>query len=99
MSQYPNLVARQIGPKGDKSHSFQAVKVTQDRLYDLRSAMASAAVKAANPFLQGNSGEWIMIEFWTKDLDLVNAACQNLAESLHTPLFQGDFSRKELGLE
>lgn len=84
---------------GDKGHSFQAVQITPDQLGDLRVAMASAVVKAANPFLQGNSDGWIMIEFWTNDFDVVNAACQNLADALHTPLLQGGFTRKENGLE
>jgi hypothetical protein len=96
--QYPNLVARQIGPKAGKGHSFQAVMVNEEQLGDLRAAMSEPQVKAAHPFLQGNSGGWIMIEFWTKDIEVIDVACQVLVEALGVPLLFGDFTRPELGL-
>lgn len=47
----------------------------RDRILSLmnfsHSDSINEAFKKANPFLQGNSNDWMMIEFWTQDADLI----------------------------
>lgn len=36
-------------------------------------------VKASHPFIQGRSDDWLLIEFWTSDMDAIRAVCLILA--------------------
>lgn len=91
-------VARLVPPHADKNWSFQAVNVAEDDVWTVRGAFSNKVVKAANPFLQGNSGGWVMVEFWTKDKAVIDAAAKVLFDSFKLPVIEGDFTREDLGL-
>lgn len=91
-------IARLVPPHADKNWSFQAVGVVEDDVRQIRGAFFTESVKAANPFLQGNSGDWVMVEFWTKDKALIDAAARQLFALVGQELREGDFTREELGL-
>lgn len=70
--------------------------LTQDNPVSLN--LQDPRVKAANPFLQGNSRGWAMVEFWTKDKALVDNAAAVLFDLFKLPVFEGQFTREDLGL-
>lgn len=93
------MIAKMIPPHMDKNWSFQAINVTKDQVDNIRLAFSAPEVKKANPFLQGDNGGWVMVEFWTKDaIDIYNAS-KYLFDLFELPYAQGQFTRKELGLE
>ena len=93
------MIAKMIPPHMDKHWSFQAINVTEEEVDDVRLAFTAPQVKQAEPFLQGNNGGWLMVEFWTKDLeDIINAG-KYLFKLFDLPFSEGQFTRKELGLE
>ena len=93
------MIAKMIPPYMDKNWSFQAINVTKDQVDDIRLAFAAPEVSKANPFLQGDNGGWVMVEFWTKNLeDIINAG-KYFFKLFDLPFSQGQFTRKELGLE
>lgn len=92
-------LARLVPPHFDKNWSFQAINLTEDDVWKIRSAFSHAAVQPASPFLQGNSGGWAMVEFWTKDKKAIDAAAKHFFDVFQLPFIEGDFTRKDLGLE
>ena len=94
------MTARLIPPHMDKHWSFQIVCDELPPRGDFMLAMADPAVKQAEPFLQGyNERNWMMIEFWKGGEDAARSAAQHLANRFATSLLEGNFTRKELGLE
>lgn len=91
-------VARLVPPHADKHWSFQVVNVGEDEVWNIRGAFSNEAVKKANPFLQGNSGGWVMVEFWTEDKGIIDAAAKVLFQLFQLPVIEGDFTREDLGL-
>jgi len=62
---------------GDKGYNIQLTGLTQDDKYAIRIAVASDAFpRDSHHFFQGDSNDWMMIEFWTKDLKVINKACR-----------------------
>lgn len=96
MSQLP--IARLVPPYGDKHWSFQVLNVEDSDVRELLWRFQDPRVKAANPFLQGNSRGWAMVEFWTKDKALVDNAAAVLFDLFKLPVFEGQFTREDLGL-
>lgn len=92
-------IAKLVPPHADKHWSFQVANREPAHEQAVRVCMASADVKAAKPFLQGCSVDWLMVEFWTHDIDDVARAANALAESVGLPLQHGNFTRGELGLD
>ena len=39
-----------------------------------------------NPFIQGNSDDWIMVEFWTDNQKNILHACEKICETLNVDL-------------
>ena len=91
-------VARLVPTHADKHWSFQVVNVTEADVFDVRGAFSNEVVKKANPFLQGNSGGWVMVEFWKRDKATIDAAAKVLFDLFNLPVVEGDFTRKDLGL-
>lgn len=92
------VIARLVPPHLDKNWSFQAHDVTQDDVWRIRCAFSDAAVKTARPYLQGNSNNWVMVEFWTKDKAVIDAAAKHLFGLFDLEVREGDFTRADLGL-
>ncbi|MBU9199981.1 hypothetical protein KTD31_01010 [Burkholderia multivorans] len=92
-------IAKLVPPHLDKHWSFQMVNPTEEEVGVIRAAFHVSAVKAANPFLQGCSKDWLMVEFWTDSKDEVDAASAHLFNLVSLPVLEGDFTRAELGLE
>lgn len=92
------IMARLVPPFGDKHWSFQMVNINTADVLRIRSAFAIDVVKAAKPFLQGNSGSWVMVEFWTNDKILICEAACTLFSLFGLELCEGNFTREELGL-
>lgn len=94
------MLAKLCPPQGDKHHSFQVINITKDDRDTLLSCFRKPSVAKTQPFLQGDSGGWVMVEFWTKDIDAIRAASKALATAIGIDQFdEGDFTRKDLGLE
>ncbi len=93
-----DAIAKLVPPFGDKNWSFQMYNVTPEErgivLYNFHNPM----VKKANPFLQGDSGGWLMVEFWTADRYLIDAASRCFFEAFGLEFQVGEFTREELGL-
>ena len=93
------IIAKVIAPYADKNWSFQLINASEQIVGKVRVAFNDPEVKEAEPFLQGNSGGWVMVEFWTRDLGKIVKACNRLGNLLKVEFTQGQFTRKELGLE
>lgn len=85
-------------PHADKGWSFQIVNITDDDVWTIRSQFPKAAVEAAKPFLQGNSGGWAMVEFWNPDKAAVDVAAAVMFEAFNLAVIEGQFSREDLGI-
>jgi hypothetical protein len=95
-----NLVAKLVPPHMDKSFSFQAHGLTPEQRHLVLRALFLPEVVQAKPFRQGDTGSWLMIEFWTKDREVIQAAAEGLARAIGVhDLQEGNFTRKEIGLE
>lgn len=92
------MITRFLQPSGDKHFSFQMVSDVLPTKGDFLVAMKIDEVQAVKPFLQGYSGNWAMVEFWTKDEIAALLAAKKLAEVFHSELLMGEFTRTELGL-
>lgn len=90
------LVARLVPPAGDKNWSFQTVHQTPEQRTQVLVAMRDDQVQACRPFRQGDSPEWLMIEFWTDDADKIKIAANHLAGAIQAELKHGDFTREEV---
>lgn len=94
------LVAKLVPPHMDKSYSFQANGLTPEQRHQVLRALFLPEVVKARPFRQGDSGTWLMIEFWTGDRDVIQAAAEGLARAIGIhELQEGNFTRKDIGLE
>jgi hypothetical protein len=93
------MIAKMIPPHMDKHWSFQAVNVTEEQVKEVRAAFHAPQVKQAEPFLQGNNGGWLMVEFWTNNPTAVLNAGKYLFDLFELSYAEGQFTRKELGLE
>jgi hypothetical protein len=90
---------RKVPPFNDKNWSFQALGITEETRNKIVYSMTSnETIKKANPFLQGDSFlvdlkfKWIMVEFWTYDMDCINEACEELSKICGCDnLIEGDF--------
>ena len=64
-----------IPPQSDKSYSIHFTEFSSDEVDDIRGKILNSFrhkdVKNARPFLQGDSSDWKMVEFWTNDKDLI----------------------------
>lgn len=94
-----NRIAKLVPPHLDKHWSFQMVNPTEADAGQIRAAFQANVVKAAHPFLQGCTRDWLMVEFWTDSKEEVDAACAHLSSLVSLPLREGQFTRAELGLE
>lgn len=63
---------------GDKSMNIQFNGITEENKQKVKSVMYSDSVKKIQPFVQGDSGGWLMIEFWGGDQDEVLSACRKM---------------------
>jgi hypothetical protein len=91
-------IAKHVPPMCGKNHSFQVYFPTPEQREKILITMRSDEVKDAHPFLQGDQREWLMVEFWTANLDLIKASMKRLADSIGAELGYGSFTREELGL-
>jgi hypothetical protein len=91
-------IAKHVPPMCGKNHSFQVYFPTAEQRETILITMRSDEVNDAHPFLQGDQREWLMIEFWTDNLDLIKASMKRLADSIGAELGHGSFTREEIGL-
>jgi hypothetical protein len=91
-------IAKHVPPMCGKNHSFQVYFPTAEQREKILVAMRSDEVKEAHPFLQGDQREWLMVEFWTDNLDLIKSSMKRLADSIGAELGHGSFTREEIGL-
>lgn len=93
----PPRIAKLVPPHMDKHWSFQIQNRLPDDSDKARSAMYSNdIVKQANPFLQGCSDDWLMIEFWTLSKEAIDAACKQLSETFGLAYTEGQFTREDV---
>lgn len=52
----------------------------------MMSLFADPVIKEANPFLQGNSNGWIMVEFWTLNHPAILKAADMLFKAFDLPV-------------
>jgi len=75
-------------PKGDKNwsvHIFDPTEEARSKIYYMLKSVTwyHSFFKSAHPFLQGNEPDWMMIEFWTDDLDKIIRACKEIEKELY----------------
>lgn len=93
------VVAKMIPARMGKGPSFQVVNMSKDQRDRVVIAMGTAEVKEALPFLQGDQADWVMVEFWNHDAEVVEKYGKILADSINVTITPGDqFTREELGL-
>lgn len=93
---------RLVPPHMDKNWSLQGIHFSEEEIFQVKSCFSK--MQDASPYLQGNSGVWFMVEFWTRDMKSVNEACQIISDHLNVPFEKVDdstkaFTRKELGID
>ena len=70
------MEAKIIDPHMDKNFSLQFFNVTdEDRNKVLSVFHRLCRGSSFFQFVQGDSGGWMMIEFWTSDIDRIIMAC------------------------
>lgn len=82
----------------DKNLSFQMINTQPGDNSKIAHAFSADEVRPAQPFLQGCSGGWVMVEFWNPDKEVVQKAAKHLFELFDLPYLEGEFTREELGL-
>jgi len=77
-------------PENDKNWSIHFYEVNQKDKIRIRVLFHSLTFpdfdrnwKACNPFLQGDSDNWIMIEFWANDADKIIKGCEYIEKKLN----------------
>uniref|UniRef100_A0A6M3L815 Uncharacterized protein n=1 Tax=viral metagenome TaxID=1070528 RepID=A0A6M3L815_9ZZZZ len=77
-------------PEGDKNFSIHFYGVTKiDRLrirvlsHSLTFPDYSGDWKMCQPFLQGDSDDWMMIEFWTDNIEAIIRGCEYIEKKLN----------------
>lgn len=94
------MIAKLVPSYVERQMSFQAINVTAKDRATLISMFIHPSVAPAQPFLEGDSDGWIMVQFLTRDHQILRDAAQALAKSVGvSALVKGQFTRKELGLE
>lgn len=91
-------IAKLVPPQMDKHWSFQVVRVSKDMRNACVAEFKHPDVAKASPFLQGDSGDWLMVEFWHGGKEAAEVAAKQLAGALELVLMEGNFTRAELGL-
>lgn len=89
-------IAKLVPPHADKHYSFQVLHRNDDDKRLVRVAMQHTDVAPASPFLQGCSENWLMVEFWCRDKEVIDKACRQLSATLELPYVEGDFTREEV---
>lgn len=67
---------------GDKSNNIQFQGLSEEQKKRVLSVLDTIDCLDAKPFVQGNSHDWLMIEFWSSDMVNVSHACHVLAKSV-----------------
>lgn len=94
------MIAKLCPPHCGKNYSFQVINISKEHRDDILACFHDPLVKRAHPFLQGDSRDWVMVEFWVKDLEVIQVASELLARKIGIETFEhGTFTRKDLGLE
>lgn len=88
MKELKGVTAELIPPQGDKGWSLQFFNVPQSGIRDFiwstcRHYGTSFKVR---PFLQGNSEDWMMIEFFSPSEPYILEASMNTCKKLDIPL-------------
>jgi hypothetical protein len=52
----------------------------------LIASITSGILNKAKPFLQGDSSDWLMVEFWTNDIRLINESVNKFLETYNLSL-------------
>lgn len=89
------MICKLIRPHIDKNWSYQILgcdKKVRDKVVSVFSD-----IKYAQPFLQGDSGNWLMVEFWTNNKTHILEACNFISESLGINYCESDdFTQEDL---
>jgi len=59
---------------GDKNYNMQFLNVTKEQQSSLKAALVDHG--DSKYFIQGDSDNWLMVEFWCHDLPAIERACQ-----------------------
>jgi hypothetical protein len=75
-------------PYGDKNYHIEFIGVNDSERQKIRSLMnmqykVDEDWKSAKPFLQGDSGDWMMIEFWVKGKFTILIAIEHLEKTIN----------------
>jgi len=83
------MIATLHDPEGDKNwsvHFNELLHIERSGIKILFNALTYPSCdsnwKNCNPFLQGYSDDWIMIEFWTDDIEDIIKGCKYLENVL-----------------
>jgi len=81
--------AKLVAPESDKSWSLQFFDVPRNRAFRAnvwyQARHFGEHFKVA-PFLQGDSEDWMMVEFWSKAESYILEACEQICKILDVEL-------------
>ncbi|MDO8640855.1 MAG: hypothetical protein Q7R33_04875 [Nitrosarchaeum sp.] len=88
------MIAKLIEPCMDKNWSLQFFNIPGDSRRDFNPVRANiwfwcrhfGEFYKTHPFLQGDSEDWMMIEFWTSSQSLILEACLAICNQLNLTL-------------
>lgn len=66
---------------GDKSYNLQALNCTKEQMEQIKTTVLTQH-KDSKPFIQGQSENWIMVEFWHSNVQAIEQACQAIIKIL-----------------
>lgn len=83
-------------PLGDKGYALHFHDVPEQLAPTIRSLVCAPRDKRlpAHPFLQGDSGTWLMVEFWTSDMEAINRAVAATEEKLGCTVLRVEPTRR-----
>jgi hypothetical protein len=90
-----NVLAKLNPPAGGKNWSFQTLSTSPEQRQKLLVTLQNKQVSACRPFHQGDSENWLMIEFWTSSMNDIQSAARILAAAIGAELKHGEFTREE----
>lgn len=69
------MIAKLVDPQMDKNFSIQFFKVTDDDRKNIYKNFHQSCKIFGHQFMQGDYDDWMMIEFWTDNVDLIIQIC------------------------
>lgn len=78
----PHAAVFSRGEFCDKATNIQFQGLNEEQKLAVKSAVASSDCENTKPYVQGDSNDWLLVEFWSSDMVDVAHACVVLAKAV-----------------